>query len=89
VGTLQFDVVAFRLKDEYKADCIYEPTDVFTARWVDADDPRELEAFRKKVREHLALDGGETLTYLARSRANLQLVQERHPEITFRSTREH
>ena len=26
---------------------------------------------------HLALDGGDTLTYLARSRANLQLVQER------------
>ena len=89
VGTLQFDVVAFRLKDEYKADCIYEPTDVFTARWVDAEDPRELEAFRRKVSEHLALDGGETLTYLARSRANLQLVQERHPEITFRATREH
>ncbi len=89
VGTLQFDVVAFRLKDEYKADCIYEPTDVFTARWVEADDPRELDAFRKKVREHLALDGGDTLTYLARSRANLQLVQERYPDVRFRATREH
>ena len=89
VGTLQFDVVAFRLKDEYKADCVYESTDVFTARWVEADDPRELDAFRKKAREHLALDGGEALTYLARSRANLQLVQERFPEIRFRSTREH
>ena len=89
VGTLQFDVVAFRLQDEYKADPVYEPTDVFTARWVEADDPRELEAFRKKAGEHLALDGGNALTYLARSRANLQLVQERFPEIRFRATREH
>jgi peptide chain release factor 3 len=89
VGTLQFDVVAYRLQDEYKADCVYEPTNVFTARWVEAEDRRELEQFRKKLSEHLALDGGDHLTYLARSRANLQLVQERHPEIAFRATREH
>ncbi|HSG90857.1 MAG TPA: peptide chain release factor 3 [Pseudomonadales bacterium] len=89
VGVLQFDVVAFRLRDEYKADCLYEATDVFAARWVDAEDKRKLEDFRKKASEHLALDGGDTLTYLARSRANLQLVQERFPEIQFRATREH
>ena len=89
VGVLQFDVVAFRLKEEYKADCLYEPTDVFTARWVESDDPRKLDEFRKKASEHLALDGGDTLAYLARSRANLQLVQERYPDIRFRSTREH
>jgi peptide chain release factor 3 len=89
VGTLQFDVVAYRLRDEYKADPVYEPSQVWTARWVEADDPRTLEAFRRKVGEHLALDGGDHLTYLAPSRANLQLIQERHPEVRFRSTREH
>jgi len=89
VGTLQFDVVAFRLHDEYKVDCVYERCNVWTARWVDADDPRKLEEFRRKAGEHLALDGADQLTYLAPSRANLQLVQERWPEVRFRATREH
>ncbi len=34
VGALQFDLVAFRLNDEYKADCIYDDANVYTARWV-------------------------------------------------------
>ena len=39
VGQLQFDVVAHRLKDEYKVDAIYEPVSIYTARWLDAEDP--------------------------------------------------
>jgi peptide chain release factor 3 len=35
------------------------------------------------------LDGGGHLTYLAPSRVNLSLTQERHPEVVFRATREH
>jgi peptide chain release factor 3 len=89
IGTLQFDVVAHRLREEYKADCVYEGTDVYTARWVAAGEERKLDEFRRKASEHLALDGGDTLAYLARSRANLQLIQERWPDIEFRSTREH
>ncbi len=89
VGTLQFDVVAFRLKEEYKADCLYEPSSVYTARWIEADDRSAIEELRSRAGEHLALDGGDHLTYLAPSRANLQLVQERFPKVRFRSTREH
>ncbi|WP_241498685.1 hypothetical protein, partial [Moraxella catarrhalis] len=37
----------------------------------------------------LSVDGGGYLTYLAPSRVNLQLMQERYPEVEFRSTREH
>ena len=47
VGQLQFDVVAHRLKDEYKVDAIYEPVSIYTARWLDAK-IRKLEEFRKK-----------------------------------------
>jgi peptide chain release factor 3 len=89
VGQLQFDVVAYRLKDEYKVEAIYEPVSVYTARWVDAKDPRKLEEFRKKAEEHLSVDGGGHLTYLAPTRVNLNLMQERYPDIVFRATREH
>ncbi len=89
VGNLQFEVVSYRLKDEYKVDCIYEPVNVFTAHWVECDDAKMLEEFKKKQADNLALDGGGHLSYLAPTRVNLSLTQERWPDIQFRSTREH
>ena len=89
VGALQFDLVAYRLRDEYRADCLYEDANVYTARWVQCADAKKLEEFRNKNRDHLAVDGGGYLTYLAPSRANLQLTQERWPDVVFSKTREH
>jgi peptide chain release factor 3 len=88
VGPLQFEVVAFRLQDEYGVQCVFEPVSVHTARWVDAADARKLEDFRARAFEGLALDHGGALVYLAPSRINLQLTVERWPQITFRETRE-
>ncbi len=89
VGVLQFDLVAYRLNDEYRADCVYEDANIFTARWVTCEDEKMLEEFKRKHEEQLALDGGGYLTYLAPTRANLSLVEDRWPEITFSKTREH
>ncbi|MBT6421620.1 MAG: peptide chain release factor 3 [Porticoccaceae bacterium] len=89
VGQLQFDVVAYRLREEYGVEAIYEPVNVHTARWTESDDHKILEAFRDKAEDNLALDGGGHLTYLAPTRVNLSLAEERHPEIAFRATREH
>ena len=89
VGVLQFDVVAFRLLDEYKAEAVYDQVTVYTARWIRCEDPKMFVDFKKKSYEHLADDGGGYLTYLAPSRANLRLMQERWPEIEFMETREH
>src|SRR5690554_621768 len=68
VGTLQFDVVQQRLRDEYKVECIYEPIAVYSARWVHCDDARKLEEFKRRTVENLALDGGGFLTYIAPTR---------------------
>jgi peptide chain release factor 3 len=89
VGTLQFEVVAFRLRDEYKVDCVYEGVNVYTARWVECDDEKKLAEFRDKAYDNLAIDGGGHLAYLAPTRVNLNLTIERWPEIRFRATREH
>lgn len=89
VGVLQFDVVQQRLRDEYKVECIYEPVNVYTARWVYAKDPKKLEEFKKKNTEGLAIDGGGFLTYIASTRVNLSLTEERWPDIEFSATREH
>ena len=89
VGVLQFDVVAYRLKEEYKVDCVYESISVATARWIYCEDDKKLEEFKKKAQDQLSVDGGGHLTYLAPSRVNLSLMEERWPEIEFRATREH
>ncbi|MEH6551308.1 MAG: peptide chain release factor 3 [Pseudomonadales bacterium] len=89
VGQLQYEVVAYRLKDEYKVEALYEPVNVYTARWVDSEDPRKLEEFKRKAGDNLAIDGGGHLTYLAPTRVNLSLTEERWPDIRFFATREH
>ncbi len=89
VGVLQFDVVAWRLKNEYNVECVFEPVQVATARWVQCGDGKKLEEFKRKAFDHLALDGAENLVYIAPTRVNLQLVQERWPEVDFLATREH
>ena len=89
VGVLQFDVVAWRLQEEYGVKCIYENIPVTTARWVDSNDQKRLNEFRQKAAANLAIDGGERLTYLAPSQVNLNLTIERWPEIEFHATCEH
>ena len=89
VGILQFDVAAHRLKAEYGVDCLFENVNVNTARWVSCDDPKKLEEFKKKTQTNLALDHHGELVYIAPSRVNLQLTQERWPDIHFSATREH
>lgn len=89
VGVLQFDVVASRLKEEYKVECLYEPVNVWSARWIESGDKKKLEEFHNKATDNLALDGGGHLTYLAPTRVNLSLMEERWPDIVFRATREH
>jgi peptide chain release factor 3 len=89
VGVLQFEVVAYRLKDEYKVEAIYEPVNVATARWVDGGDAKKFEEFKRKCSDNLAIDGGGFLTYLAPTRVNLSITEERYPDVAFRSTREH
>ena len=89
VGLLQFDVVAFRLKEEYGVDCVFDSIPVATARWVEGDDAKRLEDFRDRAFENLALDHADCLVYVAPTLINLQLTEERWPELRFRKTREH
>jgi len=89
VGVLQFDVVAYRLKDEYGVESAFENVGVVTARWIRCSDAKKLEEFREKNALNLAIDAAGELVYLAPSRVNLQLTTERWPTVTFAATREH
>lgn len=89
VGVLQFDVVVARLKSEYNVEAVYESVNVATARWIECDDAKKFEDFKRKNESHLALDGGDNYAYIAPTMVNLSLAQERYPDVNFRATREH
>ncbi|WP_102945376.1 peptide chain release factor 3 [Stenotrophomonas sp. VV52] len=88
VGVLQFDVAAYRLKDEYGVEAVFEPVSVTTARWVTCSNEKKLEEFREKNANNLSIDAAGHLVYLAPTRVNLQLAQERAPDVRFAATRE-
>ena len=56
---------------------------------VSAGDENQLEKFRHKADEHLAMDHADELVYIAPSRVNLSLTEERWPDLEFSATREH
>ena len=88
VGILQFEVVAQRLQDEYNVTCLFEPVNVNTARWV-VGEKAEIEKFLAKVHDNVAYDAADELVYIAPTRVNLVLIQERWPNLEFVATREH
>jgi peptide chain release factor 3 len=88
IGQLQFEVVAFRLQDEYSVQCVFEAINVAVARWVSIKDEKRLAEFRTKAHDNLAIDHAGELVYLAPTRVNLALTEERWPEIKFLKTRE-
>src|SRR5690606_8526808 len=87
VGPLQFDVAAFRLRDEYRVECAFEGVNIVTARWVRSADAAKLAEFRKRLAANLAEDHAGELVYLAPSTVSLSLPRERWPEIEFLETR--
>ena len=88
VGVLQFDVVVFRLRDEYKVECSYEPVNVVTARWIECAEMKKLSEFKSRAEVNLAIDGGGHLTYLAPTMVNLTLAKEKWSDMEFHATRE-
>jgi len=88
VGVLQFEVVAQRLRDEYKVECQFEAVAVQQARWVRCQDEVQLTELKRKLDSNLSIDHADELVYLAPTRVNLQMTQERWPDVEFLATRE-
>ncbi len=48
VGQLQFEVIQYRLENEYNAKCRWEPIHLYKACWIESDNEAELENFKKR-----------------------------------------
>jgi len=89
VGQLQFEIVAHRLSSEYNVDAAYETVDIHTARWLSFPDEATRKAFFQREASAVARDVDGNPVYLASSKYNLALTEERWENVGFRTTREH
>ena len=88
VGALQFDVLADRIREEYGVPVVFESTELYAARWVDADNPADLKAFMDANRTAMAEDHEGTPVFLARNAWHLNHTMETAPKVRFHRTKE-
>ncbi len=88
VGALQFEVIQFRLKNEYSATAQFVPQHIFKACWISSKDPKKLAEFIDSKQRHIARDKDDKLVFMAESKAWLQMVTDNFPDINFHFTSE-
>ena len=88
VGQLQFEVIQYRLENEYNAKCRWEPVSLYKACWIESDDEAELEAFKKRKYQFMAKDKEGRDVFLADSNYVLQMAQIDFKHIKFHFTSE-
>lgn len=88
VGQLQFEVIQYRLENEYNAKCRWEPVHLYKACWIESDNESELENFKKRKYQYMAKDREGRDVFLADSGYVLSMAQQDFEHIKFHFTSE-
>ena len=88
VGSLQFEVMADRIRTEYGVPVHFEGTSLYTARWIEADDPTAIKQFIGKNEASVGNDHDDAPVFLARNAWHMGKAEEDWPNIRFRKTKE-
>lgn len=88
VGELQFEVIQYRLKNEYGASVDLVSLPFYKACWITSKDPKKLQEFIKFKSANIAEDKDGHLVYLAQSEWFLNTERTNNPDIEFHFTSE-
>ncbi|MGN6249592.1 MAG: peptide chain release factor 3 [Ginsengibacter sp.] len=88
VGELQFEVIQYRLLNEYGASVQFNALPLYKACWITSKDPKKLEDFTKFKSANIAEDKDGQLVYLAQSEWFLNTERTNNPDIEFHFTSE-
>ena len=90
VGQLQFEVIQYRLENEYNARCRWEPVSLYKACWSECVPgyEQELENFKKRKYQYMAKDREGRDVFLADSGYVLSMAQQDFEHIKFHFTSE-
>jgi len=87
VGELQFEVIQYRLLQEYGASVNFVPMNFYKACWITGE-KKAVEAFVRFKQGNIMTDKDGRLVYLAQSEWFLNTERQNNPDITFHFTSE-
>ncbi len=87
VGTLQFDVLADRIRNEYDLPVKFEATSLYTARWLTCPDAATLKKFVDSNQSACAMDHDGDPVFLARNAWHLEDAMDKNKDIEFLATK--
>ncbi len=87
VGELQFEVIQYRLLQEYGASCAFMPLSFYKACWITGDKAK-IEDFARFKQANIMEDKDGNLVYLAQSEWFLNTERQNNPDIEFHFTSE-
>jgi peptide chain release factor 3 len=88
VGELQFEVIQYRLLQEYGAACEFRTLPFYKACWLTSEEPGKLEEFLRFKQQNAAEDKDGHPVYLAQSEWFLNTEISNNPYIHFHFTSE-
>lgn len=88
VGELQFEVIQYRLLQEYGAACEFRTLPFYKACWLTSEEPGKLEEFLRFKQQNAAEDKDGHPVYLAQSEWFLNTEISNNPSIHFHFTSE-
>ena len=83
VGALQFEVVKFRLQDEYNVIADYEGTPFSGIRWLMFPDKKTEDSFKQNYSSNMLVDGKDRICYGIKSDWDLKLCMEKNENVKF------
>lgn len=88
VGNLQFEVIQYRLKNEYGATCDFKGLNYHMACWITTDNKPQLDQFVKVKGSDVGYDKDGNPVFLAPSAWMLEKARENYPDLEFHTTSE-
>lgn len=83
VGVLQFEVVKYRLEDEYNVQGDYESVPFVGVRWLKFPDEKVRDQFISKNASNICYDHKGRDCFSVRSPWDLKMAQEKYPNVQF------
>ena len=87
VGGLQFDVLSDRIRTEYNLPVRFESLQLYTARWVSAEDPKDVKQAVDATPSAFGVDHDGSTVFLARNAWHLSDIQEKYPSLVLSATK--
>ncbi len=83
VGQLQFEVVKYRLENEYNVLGSYESYPFVAVRWPKFPDEKTKNSFIKEYDLNICFDNKQRICFAVKSEWDLKLVMEKNPKVEF------